>query len=228
MIVLNVTYKCKPDRREEFLEMIYAEGIDEACRAEDGNMKYDYYTPTDGSDDLFLVEKQAFDKAFQQKDNKTFYAQSDLLFELLSDLDDLNSHHPHATLSQWIQQARDMGSTPGLKDYYEMNARRLITTWGGSLNDYACRCWNGLMWDYYAKRWEIYIRKVTAALLGRVDYDKTAHHADIDKYQEKWVTSTGEDVQQTTVGQDVLNHCRALREKYRQQLDTWATIDSPS
>ena len=45
MIVLNVTYKCKPDRREEFLEMIYAEGIDEACRAEDGNMKYDYYTP---------------------------------------------------------------------------------------------------------------------------------------------------------------------------------------
>ncbi len=178
--------------------------------------------------DLFLVEKQSFDKAFQQKDNKTFYAQSDLLFELLSDLDDLNSHHPHATLSQWIQQARDMGSTPGLKDYYEMNARRLITTWGGSLNDYACRCWNGLMWDYYAKRWEIYIRKVTAALLGRVDYDKKAHHADIDKYQEKWVTSTGEDVQQTTVGQDVLNHCRALREKYRQQLDTWATIDSPS
>ena len=26
MIVLNVTYKCKPDMREEFLEMIMAEG----------------------------------------------------------------------------------------------------------------------------------------------------------------------------------------------------------
>ena len=34
MIVLNVTYKCKPDMREEFLEMIYTEGIDEASRAE--------------------------------------------------------------------------------------------------------------------------------------------------------------------------------------------------
>ena len=34
MIVLNVTYKCKPDMREEFLEMIYNEGIDEASRAE--------------------------------------------------------------------------------------------------------------------------------------------------------------------------------------------------
>ena len=43
--------------REEFLEMIYTEGIDVACRAEDGNLKYDYYTPVDGSDDLLLIEK---------------------------------------------------------------------------------------------------------------------------------------------------------------------------
>ena len=57
MIVLNVTYKCKPEMREEFLEMIYTEGIDVACRAEDGNIKYDYYTPVDGSDDLLLIEK---------------------------------------------------------------------------------------------------------------------------------------------------------------------------
>lgn len=57
MIVLNVTYKCKPGMRNDFLEMIMAEGIDEACRAEDGNIKYDYYTPVDDSDDLFLLEK---------------------------------------------------------------------------------------------------------------------------------------------------------------------------
>lgn len=57
MIVLNVTYTCKPDKREEFLEMIMAEGIDVASRAEAGNIMYDYYIPTDGSDDLFLLEK---------------------------------------------------------------------------------------------------------------------------------------------------------------------------
>ena len=57
MFVLNVTYKCKPDLREEFLEMIMTEGIDVAVRAEAGNIKYDYYLPTDGSDDLLLVEK---------------------------------------------------------------------------------------------------------------------------------------------------------------------------
>lgn len=57
MIVLNVTYKCKPDKREEFLEMIMAEGIDVASRAEAGNIMYDYYIPTEGIDDLFLLEK---------------------------------------------------------------------------------------------------------------------------------------------------------------------------
>ena len=57
MIVLNVTYKCKPEMREEFLEMIMTEGIDAACRAEAGNLKYAYYFPADASDDLLLVEK---------------------------------------------------------------------------------------------------------------------------------------------------------------------------
>ena len=57
MIVLNVTYKCKPDMREEFYEAIMTEGLDEACRNEEGNIKYDYYIPTDDSDDFLLVEK---------------------------------------------------------------------------------------------------------------------------------------------------------------------------
>ncbi len=57
MIVLNVTYKCKPGMREEFLKMIMAEGIDIACRAEAGNIKYDYYIPYEESDELLLVEK---------------------------------------------------------------------------------------------------------------------------------------------------------------------------
>lgn len=57
MIILNVTYKCKPGKRDEFLEAIWAEGIDAACRAEAGNIKYDYYRPVDGSDELLLVEK---------------------------------------------------------------------------------------------------------------------------------------------------------------------------
>lgn len=57
MIVLNVTYQCKPDLREAFLERILAEGIDEKSRSEAGNLKYDYYLPFGGGDELLLVEK---------------------------------------------------------------------------------------------------------------------------------------------------------------------------
>lgn len=57
MFVLNVTYKCKPGMAKAFLDSIRTAGIDAAVRAEDGNLKYDYYFPADGSDELFLLEK---------------------------------------------------------------------------------------------------------------------------------------------------------------------------
>ena len=172
--------------------------------------------------DLFLVEKQALDKAYRQRDKEGVFAHSGLMIELLSDLDDLNSHHPHATLAHWLRQARKMGKTTEVKDYYEMNAKRLITTWGGSLNDYACRNWNGLMWNYYAKRWEIYIRNITAAILGNADFDNDSFRAAADKLQEKWVTTKDDDIVQTEIDSDVLTHCRELREKYSQQLESFS------
>ena len=163
--------------------------------------------------DLFLVEKQAMDKAYKERDREAFFAHSDVLYEILSDMDNLNSHHPRATLAHWLKQARALGSTPKVKDYYEMNARRLITTWGGSLNDYACRNWSGLLWDYYGKRWENYIREVTVAVLSGREFDEASYRTATDKFQEKWVTST-EEVVQGTADEDLLTHCRHLREKY--------------
>ena len=172
--------------------------------------------------DLFLVEKQALDKAFLERNQEAFYAHSNVMYELLSDIDDINSHHPQATLAGWLQQARDMGNSANLKNYYEMNARSLITTWGGSLNDYACRNWSGLMWDYYAKRWEIYMRKATVALLNRHDFDKEDCNAAVNKFQQKWVASTEYEAS-SPINIDVLTHCRQLREKYRQELESWVS-----
>ena len=59
MLVFHVTFKCRPGLREEFLERIMAEGIDAACRAEAGNLGYDYYRPAERDDDLLLIEKWA-------------------------------------------------------------------------------------------------------------------------------------------------------------------------
>ena len=57
MIVLNVSYQCKPGMRDEFLKRIISEGIDTASRGDTGNLKYDYYLPADGGDELLLVER---------------------------------------------------------------------------------------------------------------------------------------------------------------------------
>ena len=172
--------------------------------------------------DLFLAEKQEFDKACKLRDKNGVFNHSALMVELLSDLDDLNSHHPHATLGQWLKQARRLGKTSKVKDYYEMNARRLITTWGGSLNDYACRNWSGLMWGYYAKRWDIYIREATSAVISGMEFDAAAQRDATDKFQQQWATMT-EEAPAGSIDDDILTHSRALRDKYRPQLDKFAT-----
>ena len=57
MIILNVLYKCKPGMRDAFLQQLLDEGLDAACRAEAGNLKYDYYLPVNQCEELLLVEK---------------------------------------------------------------------------------------------------------------------------------------------------------------------------
>lgn len=74
MIVLNVTYRMKPGMREAFLERILAEGIDEASRKEDGNLKYDYYIPFDDNGDLLLVEHWRDEEALRAHAETPHYA----------------------------------------------------------------------------------------------------------------------------------------------------------
>lgn len=57
MIVLHVLYKCMPERREDFLNAIRAEGLDAASRAEAGNLQYDYFFSAGDDAALLLVEK---------------------------------------------------------------------------------------------------------------------------------------------------------------------------
>ena len=79
MIVLNVTYKCKPGMRDRFLEKIAAEGIDAASRAEAGNIRYDYYLPADGGDELLLLEKWRDAEALAEHGRQPHYGKLKVL-----------------------------------------------------------------------------------------------------------------------------------------------------
>ncbi len=75
---------------------------------------------------------------------------------LMLGMDRLLTSHPTARLERWIDFARSHGSTPALRDYYEGNARRLVTIWGPPVDDYAAKIWSGLIRDYYLPRWQQY------------------------------------------------------------------------
>lgn len=77
---------------------------------------------------------------------------------LLMAMDRLLESHPHFSMQRWIDFARAHGGkNEKLADYYEKNARRIVTIWGPPVDDYACRVWAGLIRDYYAQRRKIYI-----------------------------------------------------------------------
>ncbi len=127
-------------------------------------------------DHKFTAEKEAFDKAFHNKDLAKMAAHATTMREILADVDKLCSTHRYCTMEKWIDLARSLGKTAETKDFYQMNATKIITTWGGNINDYANRSISGLISTYYAKRWELYFDEAFAAVKAGRQFDKDGHH----------------------------------------------------
>ena len=109
------------------------------------------------------------------------------------------------------------GNTPELKNYYEKNARNLITTWGGRLNDYASRTWAGLIKDYYSKRWDMYLDAVVAAVENNREFDQEKLDGEFRLFEDSWVSST-RPVEVTPEG-DLLIYARFLLNKYKRKIN---------
>ena len=76
------------------------------------------------------------------------------------------------------------------KDYYERQARTLLTIWGGPiLNDYANRMWGGLVKDYYAKRWNLFFDAVIKAAKQGKEFDEKAFSEELSKFEYAWTLS---------------------------------------
>ena len=86
--------------------------------------------------------------------------------------------HPNHKLENWVELARKFGDTEEEKQYYESNAKRLNTTWGGGVNEYAARAWNGLIGTYYVPRWENWL-----------EAQKSSTKFDMLEWEEKWIQS---------------------------------------
>lgn len=164
----------------------------------------------------FLTVKNEFDQSYEAKDIPAMNARGAEMMEILNDLDQLNAYHSRCSLDKWLEDARAVGNTPQLQDYYEKNARNLITTWGGSLNDYASRTWAGLINDYYAKRWALYIDALTQAAIDNTSFDEEAFKVAVGELENSWVESTDPIVVER--GDDLLKYARYLQGKYNRKV----------
>lgn len=59
MIILHVTYTTKLGEGENFIKAIETAGIDQATRAEQGCLQYDYFYAAQVNDRILLVERWA-------------------------------------------------------------------------------------------------------------------------------------------------------------------------
>ena len=128
-------------------------------------------------------------KAYKDKDYEQLHQVEQLMTSILDDTDTLLSTESAFLLGRWIRDARAIGTTDAEKDYYESNARNLITTWGEEdalLNEYGSRAWAGLTKTYYAYRWREFFKGVNAAIEAGKPFDEKAYHDSICKYEGRW------------------------------------------
>jgi alpha-N-acetylglucosaminidase len=96
---------------------------------------------------------------------------------LMSEIDALLASHPIYRLDRWLDFARAWGDTPNERAYFEQDARRQITTWGGPrLTEYASKMWAGMVGDYYRGRWDVLFN---ARKLGKTP--------EILAWEESWI-----------------------------------------
>ncbi|SCF71641.1 alpha-N-acetylglucosaminidase [Streptomyces sp. Ncost-T10-10d] len=110
--------------------------------------------------------------AYEGKDLALYRQRATEWKQDLALLDRLLATDRRFMLGPWLKDAKSWGSTDAERAAAEFDARSVLTTWGhrsssesGGLRDYANREWSGLVSDFYAKRWMLYLDSLDTALV---------------------------------------------------------------
>ena len=128
--------------------------------------------------------------SYQNKDLMQLKKDSALMLDLISDVDKLIATQKSFLLGQWINSAMALGKNQKEKEYYAVDARKLITTWnapGQHLNDYAHRSYAGLLKDFYGKRWSMFIHDVLESVKNNKAFVQKDFDAKVSKWEWKWI-----------------------------------------
>ena len=164
--------------------------------------------------------KHRYDSAYSLRNRDSMKIISEEMLGILDDVDTLLGTQTYFLVGKWISDARSWGATPAEQDYFESNARNILTTWSDKdqlLNDYACRTWNGLVKTFYKVRWEKFFAAVNATLDSGAEWDDAHYKAysdDVTTFEKDWWEKRIGHFTAVPVG-DSRTLAKALYEKYK-------------
>ncbi len=168
----------------------------------------------------FTVLRERFTECYNKKDMKNLKKNGDEMLALLNDMDKLLASNRNFLLGEWIESARKFGINAAEKNYYEEDARKLITVWGepgGHLTDYANRSLAGLTKTYYRGRWKLFINAVENSLQKHIPFDEKVFTKQLTAFEDHW-TKGKEKYTAQPVG-DCMQISSVLLKRYAEQIN---------
>ena len=106
-----------------------------------------------------------------------------LAYELLPALDKVLASDSHFLLGSWLERARVAAVSETEARFYEQNSRCQLTLWGpeGNILDYANKQLAGLVADYYAPRWRLFMETLVESLVRGIPFQQ--HQFDKNAFQ---------------------------------------------
>ena len=169
---------------------------------------------------LFSDFRDSFTACYRQKNIEGMKEWAEKMNTLFTDVDRLLSCESSFSIGKWIKDARDWGKNLKEKEYYEQNARCILTTWGQKatqLNDYANRGWGGLTDSYYRKRWELFTQYAIDEMSHGKEIDEKSFYNLITEFEYQWTLQTN--VYSESSGEDPIRIANLLYIKYNPYFD---------
>jgi alpha-N-acetylglucosaminidase len=168
----------------------------------------------------FSVLRDRFTASYEQKDLAGLEKNGNAMLSLLDDMDRLLETNQNFLLGDWIESARKMGINEKEKNYYEADARKIITVWGEPgrhLTDYANRNLAGLTKVYYKGRWKLFIEEVKNDLRNNTPFNDTTFAKKLTGFEDKW--SNARDHYASKPSGDCMEMSRMLIKKYAKEIE---------
>ena len=168
----SVRYTYDNDRLREAIQLLLAaDGRGSAYTFDVVNLTRQWLS--NNFDTLSFHYKEAYDARDRERLDKT----RDRMLAILDEMDRLLGSQTYFLVGKWIADARGWGADATEANYFESNARDLLTSWGdrgNMLTDYANRTLSGLVGSYYKGRWELFFDAVEKSLDAGEPLDEPA------------------------------------------------------